>query len=145
MADPFIDAHHLRDFFYLLSSATPISIRDQMLRGTLLVIRLRDAGIIGPDAGVLIVGAGAGGVSAALTAVSLDVQTHLIESRSAAFQTQALASSRFISPAQYDWPVDHWEEHDFPWLSPVGQPTIPIPLPFSENRAACGQLDTRLK
>ena len=53
---------------YLLSGAQPMSIRDQMLRGVTLVKRLIEKDIIKTGADLLVVGAGASGVSAAIAA-----------------------------------------------------------------------------
>ena len=61
MSDPILDAHELDAYFYLLSGPRPISIRDQMLRGVLLVKRLIEAGEISEDKPLLVIGAGAGG------------------------------------------------------------------------------------
>ena len=106
-----------------------------MLRGAVLVRRLQAIRIIDKDAPLLVVGAGAGGVTAALTAVELNVVTYLIDNRRAPFQAQALASTRHIDPTQYDWPLDQWMKKTFPWLSPVGYPSIATPLPFLADSA----------
>ena len=79
MGDPILDAHQVVPGFFVISGPlAPISIRDQMIRGQLLVERLLEkrtivpTGNIGPDSkfGVVIVGAGAAGVTAAITAAN---------------------------------------------------------------------------
>jgi len=124
--DPVLDAHREDTLQYLISGPEPISIRDQMLRGALVVQRLRDAGEISPARPLLVEGAGAGGATAALMAADQGVPTVLVERGAGAFQAQSLATSRWLNPTQYDWPLDHHHHGRFPW-----QPFHPhLPLRF---------------
>src|SRR5438093_1204947 len=108
MSDPFLDAHRLGEFIYTISGPSPISIRDQMLRSVTIVHRLIEAGEIGRSRPLVVVGAGAGGATAAIEAATQGVSTVLVESASQAFLRQAHAATRVIDPTQFDWPVDHY-------------------------------------
>lgn len=108
---------------------SPISIRDQMIRSSLVVDRAWQRGIIGPARPLLIVGAGAAGATGAIRAAQLGVRTVLIEKSLAPFSRQAGCHTRFIDPTQYDWPVDHWNQGCFPWK--ITPPMSPMPLPWT--------------
>ena len=123
---PFLEAHRVFSRFYLLSPGpSPISIRDQMLRGRLIVEELIHKEIINKDKPLLVVGGGAGGVTAAMFGAEQRIRTTLVERKRACFSVQKL-SSRFIHPNQYDWPVDHYTRKD------VLFHTL---LPFEANKA----------
>src|SRR5271166_1483149 len=131
MSDPILDAHRQAPFYYLISGPTPISIRDQMLRGVTLVERLLEVQEISLARPLLIIGGGAGGVSAAIESASQGVSTILVEGRPDAFTTQRHATSRWIDPTQYDWPLDHYHHAALPW-SRVHRP---LPLSFGPTWA----------
>ena len=136
--DPFLDAHRSSTTLpsgaqavrYVLSRPTPISVRDQVLRGTSLVRRMSENGVIGPAKALLVVGAGAGGASSAMEAARLGVTAYLVDSAALPFSVQARASTRFVDPMQYDWPVDHCHGGQLP---APGQP--PLPLTTTANTA----------
>jgi thioredoxin reductase len=116
---PFLEAHRVFSRFYLLSPGpSPISIRDQMLRGRLIVEELNHEEIINKDKPLLVVGGGAGGVTAAMFAAQNSIPTTLVERKRACFSVQKL-SSRFIHPNQYDWPVDHYTEKEVLFRTPL--------------------------
>lgn len=103
----------------------PESIRDQMMRAIALVDRAAGAGIIGTSIPLLVVGAGAAGVSAALRAAGQHgICTVLLESDHRAFQRQNSCGTRYLCPTQYDFPASHWTEGSFP---PKGYPLPPLP------------------
>jgi len=98
----FLEAHRVFSHLYLLSPGpSPISIRDQMLRGRLIVEELDHEKIINKDKPLLVVGGGAGGVTAAMFAAEKSIHTTLVEKKLACFSVQKL-SSRYIHPNQYD-------------------------------------------
>jgi hypothetical protein len=131
MSDPLLDAHRVAPLTYLISGPQPISIRDQMLRGVLAAQRLYEEGEIDPTGRPLVVvGAGAGGATAAIQAAKMGVEAHLVEKASQGFLTQQLAYSRVIDPTQYDWPLDHCAQGRFPWGSHSS-----LPLGFRTDRA----------
>ena len=124
---PFLEAHQVFSRLYLLSPGPgPISIRDQMLRGRLIVEELIAENIINQDKPLLVVGGGAGGVTAAMFAAQNSIHTTLVERERELFSVQR-DSSRFIHPTQYDWPVDHYREDNNFWKH------LLIPLPFAAN------------
>lgn len=137
MLDPFLNAHLLLPHLYLLSPGqSPISIRDQMLRGRMLVERLVDTAEIP----LLVVGAGAGGATAAMWSARKGVETWLLDRAPAPFALQAASTTRVLNPTQYDWPVNHWTMGKFPWNA------APMPLdhPVSPASALANRWTTEL-
>jgi hypothetical protein len=127
MPDPFLQAHEALPGFYLISYPTsPISIKDQMIRGQMILDRLRQSyspEVFDNGRRLLVVGAGAGGATAAMRA-SLATRALLIDRAPDPFLVQGKATSRWIDPTQYDWPMDHWLQARYPWSAP------PMPLPW---------------
>jgi hypothetical protein len=115
MADPVLDAHRRATFYYTISGPLPISIRDQILRGLMIVDRLQQVQEIGPQRQLLVIGAGAAGATAAIEAARRGVPTFLVERADNAFLRQVNTSTRVLDPTQYDWPVDHYNIGHFPW------------------------------
>jgi hypothetical protein len=130
MSDPFLDAHRQAPLRYTISGPQPISIRDQITRGATVVDRLIEIGDISASRPLAVVGAGAGGASAAIQAAKHGITTYLIERAMATFPAQSLASTRVLDPTQYDWPLDHCHHGILPW---GGHP--PLPLSFSVRPA----------
>lgn len=117
--DPFVLAHQVGPMLYDLSGGIyPSSIRDQVLRAFVFVERALDSGLLRPDQTLLIVGAGAAGATAALTAARAGVRTTLAERKDGPFHAQFGAQTRFVCPTQYDWPCSHWTKAHFPWTTP---------------------------
>ncbi|MCH8146925.1 MAG: FAD-binding protein [Planctomycetes bacterium] len=125
---PIAKAHNVAPlFFHVGGRISPISIRDQMVRTQMLVERLFER--LAPvnrevPLKVLVVGAGAAGVTAAMTAAQLGYSTTLVDKESQAFSLQRRCLTRWIDPTVYDWPAAHWDEGDFPWLN-VPAPPLP--------------------
>jgi hypothetical protein len=127
--DPVLDAHRVLPNLYTIGgSMSPISIRDQMLRGSMVVSRLIRYRMISPKSGLLVIGAGAGGAVAALTAAlnTPPIPTHLVDKGAKPFELQRRASTRYLDPTQYDWALDHWATARFPW----SRSHLRMPLPF---------------
>jgi hypothetical protein len=137
MDDPFLLAHIIRPFFFDIGGKlSPVSIRDQMIRGRMIIDRAYERGIITgaraiqpayyaddtPESNsdeLLIIGAGAAGVTAALTAIGRGIKTTLIDTAPAPFLRQANCQSRWIDPTQYDWPANHWNLSHYHWKPPT--------------------------
>jgi hypothetical protein len=133
VTDPILDAHRVLPGFFLLSGGpSPISIRDQMLRGWMVTDRLVRNKVVHRDAPLLVIGAGVGGATAAIWAAENKVRTLLIDKALKPFGVQRRASTRFLNPTQYDWPVNHWPFGVFPWLSSH----VRLPLPYPSDNAA---------
>lgn len=131
VTDPILDAHKVLPGFYRISGgSTPISIRDQMVRGWLVTERLRQNGLINDKSPLLVIGAGAGGATAAIWAARNKIRTVLIEKSETSFDLQKRAPTRFLDPNQYDWPTDHWTMNAFPWDDRGQQP---MPLSFTAD------------
>ena len=138
MPDPFVDAHQIDALELTLGGVVPVSIRDQMLRGRVLVERIHELGLIGDGRRLLVVGAGAGGATAAVVAADLGVDVVLVDAAPLAFSRQAGCNTRWVDPVHYDWPVLAWGAGSwpptvtprFPW------PSRPFPFSFGANDAA---------
>jgi hypothetical protein len=134
MSDQLLRAHEMMEYVYNVADvAYPVSIRDQMNRARWLVEKAHDLGFFGPIRPtyrkLLVCGAGAAGVTAALHAVGLGVETVLVERSGAPFRRQRLCTSRWIDPTQYDWSADHWTKGLFPHAGPA------MPLAWSAERS----------
>ncbi|MFL6603980.1 MAG: FAD-binding protein [Steroidobacteraceae bacterium] len=77
----------------------------------------------------MVIGAGAGGMTAAMTAARLGVHTVVLEGSPYLFRTQRTCSTRWLDPTQYDWPMEHWAAGHFPF------PGLFMPWPWSADWA----------
>src|SRR4051794_8982966 len=103
--DPFLLSHECGPHQIMIAGPlAPISIRDQMLRAKLAVERSRERGLISANHPLIVVGAGAGGASAAIRAVQLGIPATLLDAGGRAFGRQRLCTTRWVDPTQYDWP-----------------------------------------
>jgi hypothetical protein len=132
MSDPFLQAHQLGPYLFSIGGnvGPTISIRDQMLRGQLLVDRAIEQGLLGskPEQRPLVViGAGAGGASAALRAAQLGIPADLVDRQAQPFHVQTGCTTRWVDPVQYDWPMGHYDQARFPWPPPPDQDDFPLP------------------
>jgi len=131
MADPFLLSHACGfKQFTIAGPLVPVSIRDQMLRAKLAVDRCYEQGLISGGRPLLVLGAGAGGATAAIRAAELGFPVTLIEAAHQAFGRQNRCATRWVDPTQYDWPADHWCLGVFPWNRP------PMPLPWASERSS---------
>lgn len=119
MSDPYLDAHRYLPKLNLFALSgerlSPVGIRDQLLRGKFIVNALLKDHVVGLKKPLLIVGAGAAGVSAALWAVENGALVTLVDRESFPFSRQRHCTTKSINLVQYDWPIDHWQEKSFPW------------------------------
>ncbi len=127
MVDPFLHAHNVGPFHFDIGGViSPISIKDQMVRGQMIVDRAVEVGLIDQRYHLLVIGAGAAGVTAAIHASQTrNIPTTLVEMATAPFSRQRGCTSRWIDPTQYEWPLNHCYESRYPWDGP------PVPLPWS--------------
>jgi NAD(P)-binding Rossmann-like domain len=128
MSDPIVEALRPFPYFFVLTAKgySPISIRDQMVRAQILVTRAFEQREISRanTNPVLVVGAGAAGIAAALTLLQLRVRTEVVEKGSLPFLRQAGCSTRWVDPMQYDWPADQWSPGS---TYPHGATWVPLP------------------
>jgi len=143
--DAFLDVHRLGPgFFDLRHRFSPASIRDQVVRASMLVDRLWDDHWIDDhDRDQFVVGAGVAGVSAAIWAARKGVRVTLVDKNKRAFERQRVAENRWIDPTLYDWPAHHWWVGKIPFEFAEDQPARDDPLPLRlkkgpANRAAFG-------
>jgi NAD(P)-binding Rossmann-like domain len=130
MGSPFLHAHEaVKNFFWLSAGLAPISIRDQMVRGVSVIDQLDFEKRIKPGDRVLIVGAGAAGVSAAMRAAKKGFKCDVVDRGRGPFLVQARAATRWVDPTQYDWPMENWRLGLYPWHPPA------IPLPWRADWA----------
>lgn len=116
--DPFLFNHTCRPRILTAGGRlTPISIRDQIIRGRMLVDRAVERKWIGKndEYPFLVVGAGVSGITAASRAAYHGVRTIVIDREDHPFSVQRACASRWICPTQYDWPVDHYLEGKYPF------------------------------
>lgn len=136
MPDQLLRAHEVMEYVYNVADVSyPVSIRDQMNRAAWMVQKAYDMGFFGPVRQaayrkLLVCGAGAAGVTAAIQALHLNIETHLVEKSRAPFLRQRLCRSRWIDPTQYDWPAPMWPHGHFPY-----PPAPAMPLPWSAGRS----------
>lgn len=129
--DPSIAFHRTKqsEFKFELSGLRTGSVRDQIIRAYQLVHALARAGTIAPDKPLLILGGGAAGASACLTACQLRVDSCVVEKESSPFSTQIRAGVRRIGPVEYDWPQPFWRRGSIDWDGGS------YPLPFDAGPA----------
>ncbi|HHA2818087.1 FAD-binding protein [Stenotrophomonas maltophilia] len=105
-----------------------ISIRDQIVRAQMLIQQLHALGAVGADAvktdpgpsfDLLICGAGAAGLAAALEAERLELRFVLMDTDSQAGVGGVLRSpaARYVSAAMYEWPHSNHADHRYPLRS----------------------------
>lgn len=102
---------------------SPISIKDQIMRASLLVERAFEQEIItpkpapgdtSPNRPLLVIGSGFAGIAACYHAVKRGVQVVLVENEDYPLKKFELSRDRWISPTEYDWPSRHWRHGRFP-------------------------------
>jgi hypothetical protein len=109
--------------FNLSAGLSYVSIKDQVVRACALVDSLSATGFLkaaGDDASVfdlVVIGAGAAGVTAAWRAASLGARVCVIEKSGAPFPAQATCNDRIVSFSMYDWPESFAGAGVFPSLS----------------------------
>ena len=131
-ADPLLWAHQFSPFCFDLSQRGAISVRDQIVRSYLVVRRMLETSLLTKGSQVLIVGAGASGVSAAIQCARFGAKTTVYERLGRPFAVQAEATGRWLSPTEGDFPLNYWGADKFPWWKVTGDS---MPLEWSANRA----------
>ncbi len=120
--DYFLDQFQLpypeRDI-YRLGQYSPVSIRDQVVRGCYLVERLWTTGRLTRNSYLLVVGAGAAGVTVAIRAAQYGCRPVIVDSGVSVLSLQANCTTRWIDPVQYDWPAPHWDGERWPIKEPA--------------------------
>lgn len=126
---------------YRIGQYRPVSVRDQIVRASFLVERLWATGRLAADTSLMVIGAGAAGVTVALKAVHFGVQqVVVVDAADRVLSLQARCSTRWLDPAQYDWPARHWDGECWPIAEPAGfaHPTagqLPPPVTLQADAA----------
>jgi len=108
--DPILAYHAVGFHRYELSCLRTRNVRDQILRGELLVERLADRGDIALGRDLLVVGGGAAGLACALAACSRGIDVVVIEIEKSMLSKQYGVRSRWLDPCEFDWPQPHWRD-----------------------------------
>lgn len=106
--------HCVSERVYELAGLRTGSIRDQLLRSTLVVQCLADEGIIDRSRPLLVFGAGAAGMNAAIVAAKRGVSADVLERTDNEFATMLQSDWRRVDPVEYDWPHPHCRDGCFP-------------------------------
>lgn len=88
--------------FDLSSGQFHVSLRDQIVRARLLVQELLPADSRGKS--LLIIGAGAAGIAAAVAATHRGARVILLEAEDAPMFLQSKVNKRYVGPFMYEWP-----------------------------------------
>jgi hypothetical protein len=108
---------------YRMGQYKPVSIRDQIVRASFLAERLWATKRLKASSKLLVIGAGAAGVTAAVKAVHFGVTRVVVtDLRDRVLSLQANCTTRWLDPAQYDWPASHWHGEQWPVKEPQGFP-----------------------
>lgn len=105
---------------YRVGQYKPVSIRDQIVRASFLVERLWSTKRLKRSSKLLVIGAGAAGVTAAVKAVHFGVTRVVVaDARDRVLSLQANCTTRWLDPTQYDWPASHWDGEQWPIKEPA--------------------------
>jgi hypothetical protein len=130
MNDPFLRAHHIGPHMLSIggSIGPTVSIRDQMVRGLMVVDRLLETRVLatGDPRPLVVVGGGAGGATAAMRAFNRGIPVVLVERAAKPFVVQSMCVTRWVDPVMYDWPVDHYSKGQVDWPAPPTQTRFPL-------------------
>lgn len=129
MPNQVLALHRVSPRCYDLAGVRTGNVRDQLLRSTVVVNALASEGMIGTGLALLVYGAGAAGMNAAMLAAALHADVTVVERTDEMFSSIAGTWLRRIDPTEYDWPHEHWRTSLFPSTG-----TIPLP----QKSALCG-------
>ena len=118
--------HRVSKHVYDLTGLRTGSVRDQLLRSSLVTHCLADEGLITKSRKLLVFGAGAAGLNAAITAADRGISVDVIEVNQDPFASFRLASWRRVDPVEYDWPHAHYNAGVFPWAGASAGSGIPL-------------------
>lgn len=152
--DPFLRSVQRAPFLFDIGGGlTPISIRDQMVRGQLLGDRAAREFLSIANSRlnwqlleypVLVIGAGAAGATAAVSLLDAGFRRVVLIERSARpFMRQRGCHSRRISPTLYGWPAANWTVNTYP--DPAHPPLAPFPWSFDSADGLAIHWEKRLK
>ncbi len=94
--------------------------------------------LIGAGSPLLIFGAGAAGMNAAMLAAARHVDVTVVELTTNVFPSISASWLRRIDPTEYDWPHGHWKTARFPMVG-----TIPLPQTAAMSGASLASAFTK--
>jgi len=115
------------NLFDLGAGLAHVSIRDQLVRATLLVRDLKESGQLQTGQEILFVGAGAAGITGALAAAAAGAKAFVVDCQSAPFELFKGITERHVGAYLYEWPSAFYDDQCFPpassstlshWLHP---------------------------
>ncbi len=106
--------HRVAPRVYDLTGTRTGSIRDQLIRASLVANSLIDVNEISSADALLVIGAGAAGMCAAMSAAYRGANVTVVERGLAPFATFFRARWRRVDPCEYDWPHPHCIQGRFP-------------------------------
>jgi len=104
-----LSLHRITPRCYDLTSVRTGSVRDQLIRATLLADALHESRLVDAQAPLLVMGAGVAGVALGLAAAHRGINVTVVEKRLDPFWTLRWCSWRTVDPTEYDWPHPHWQ------------------------------------
>jgi hypothetical protein len=128
--------------FDISTGLRQISIRDQIIRGYLLIRDLVDGGQLAAGDEILVVGAGVAGVSVAMAASDRGIRVLLVDAADAPLSLQKGVTTRFVGPHLYEWPLSLHDNQWFPvrggllslWTTRWNLPRFNSPSPIDADR-----------
>ena len=114
MPNQALGLHRVAPRVYDLTGTRTGSIRDQLLRAGLVANGLIDTNEISSADHLLVIGAGAAGMCAAMNAAYWGVNVTVVELDQVPFATFFRARWRRVDPCEYDWPHPHCQQGLFP-------------------------------
>lgn len=138
MSNQVLALHRVSPRCYDLTGLRTGSVRDQLLRSTLIVNSLCAEGAIGVGFPLLVFGAGAAGMNAAMLAAARHVDVTVVELTTNVFPSISASWLRRIDPTEYDWPHGHWRAARFPMVG-----TIPLPQTAAMSGASLAAAFTK--
>lgn len=127
-----------------------VSIRDQVIRARLLVRDLVEANQLSDGDEVLIIGAGAAGLSLARACSLNGVRTTVIDKNNDILSLWKGVTERYVGPYMYEWPTSFHGDQQFPpqspsslshWVKP-GSSLDPDALTFPQHPEQADRLRT---
>lgn len=121
-----------------------ISLRDQIIRARMLVRDLVEGQQLEKDDQVLIIGAGAAGIAAAMQLEAHGVKTVVVDKANEPFSLFSAVTQRYLGPYMYEWPSVFYDDQRFPpkksplkhWVKNTSQANLEFTLPNPETAAA---------
>lgn len=123
-----LELHRVSARCFDLSGTRTGSIRDQLLRSGVIVQALADEGLIGEHRPLLVCGAGAAGMNAAMVAARRKVEVLVLERGPDPFHV-INSTFRRVDPTEYDWPHTHWRTGRFPVTRAIGHAGVVLRQP----------------